>query len=327
MSVIYPALYIGGIGFVLAVILAVASRVFEVSVDERVQKVEEVLPGANCGACGYPGCSGFAQAVVNGEAPINGCIPGGEKVATQIAEILGQKVEKVEKKVARLKCYGGSKARDVAQYYGVQDCRAAMLVFSAGKECPYGCLGLGTCVQVCPFGAIEMGEDKLPRIDIEKCTGCGVCVRECPKGVLELVPLSKPVFVGCSSKDIGKVVRDYCEAGCVACRICEKVCPVGAIKVENNVAVINYELCISCGLCVEKCPRKIIKSLRDHKSLVAEIDREKCVGCTICKKNCKFDAIEGEVKQPHKVLPDKCVACGVCIEKCPKDAIRFVKRS
>jgi electron transport complex protein RnfB len=337
-EVLLPALYIGILGGIFGAILAVASRVFAIKVDERITKVEEALPGANCGACGYPGCSGFAKAVVEGKAPITGCVPGGSAVADKIGEIMGMKSQKGSvRKIAKVKCLGGhDKAKWSAEYEGLQDCNAAALVHGGGKVCIYGCLGLGSCAAVCPFGAITMSAEGLPVIDSEKCTGCGLCVKECPRNILELIPINKVVHVACMSQDLGKDARLYCDVSCIACKICEKVCPVEvevdgekrkAIKVENNVAKIDYNLCISCGKCVEKCPRHIIYSFREHKKVVAEIDQEKCVKCNICQKNCQFDAIEGKIKEEHRIIKDKCVSCGVCIEKCPKDAINFVPRT
>ncbi len=337
MGVLLPALYVGCLGLFFGLVLSIAAKAFHVEVDEKITKIIDVLPGANCGACGFPGCGGFAQGVVDGSAATDACIPGGKECTEKISEIMGTKSKPVKmKNVARLLC-AGSKANStiIAEYSGIQDCKASLFVHGAGKICTAGCVGFGNCANVCPFSAITMNENGLPVVDTELCTGCGICVTECPRDLLELVPMNKTVYVGCKSTDPGKEVRKYCEIGCIGCKICEKVCPVEyevdgekrkAIKVENNIATIDYEKCISCGKCVEKCPRNVIFSLRDHKSMVAEIDQNKCVKCTICIKNCKFDAIEGKIKEKHVIIKDNCISCGVCIDKCPKNAIEFIPR-
>lgn len=337
MGVLVPALYVGGLGLFFGLVLSIAAKAFHVDIDEKITEIIKVLPGANCGACGLPGCSGYAQAVVDGSAPVDACIPGGKECSEKISQIMGTTAgpDKI-KNVARVCCAGGkNNSTIVAEYSGIKDCKASLFVHGGGKACSTGCVGFGNCTKVCPFGAITMNENDLPVVDTELCTGCGICIGECPRKVLELVPVNKTVYVRCISVDPGKEVRQYCEIGCVACRICEKVCPVEyeadgvkrkAIKVDNNLARIDYEKCISCGKCMEKCPRKVIFSLRDHKMIVAQIDQSKCVQCTICIKNCKFEAIEGKLKEKHSIIKDNCISCGVCIDKCPKNAIEFIPR-
>jgi len=259
-----PALVtLGVLGVLFGIGLYLASRVFHVEVDPRVEKIEEVLPGANCGACGFPGCAALAEAIAEGRAPINACPVGAMAVALRVGEIMGVKVEAAEKKVAVVKCQG-REVGDRYRYSGPGSCRAAHLLLGGPKECPYGCLGLGDCVRACPFGAITL-KDGLPVVDEEKCTGCGLCAKACPRGIIEILPVSKYVHVLCSSTDSGALVRKYCQVGCIGCKRCEKTCPHGAIKVENFLARIDYEKCVSCGECVKVCPVKCIVDFHEKR--------------------------------------------------------------
>lgn len=317
-------LSLGALGLVFGGLLGFASKVFAVVSDERAEAIKEVLPGANCGACGFPGCNALAEAIAKGEAPTDACPVGGAPVAQKIAGIMGLDIEVAAELIprkARLLCCGGKdECGQLSEYEGLPDCRAANMYASAGRACTYACLGFGNCARVCPFGAITMNRNRLPEIDPEKCTACGKCIEACPKGILTLVPETAKVYVACSSVAPARDVTKACSVGCIACRICEKVCPFDAIHVENNLAIIDYEKCRNCGLCAEKCPRHIIIDQRPEKPK-AYIDPEDCIGCGICKKACPVDAISGELKQPHQVDSDRCISCGVCAEKCPKDAI------
>ncbi len=249
-----------GIGF--AVLLFLVSKVFFVPVDERIEKVAEMLPGANCGGCGCAGCHDFAVKLVRGEAVPSGCPVSSEEMRQKIAEFLGISHEEAEKKVAFVHCGGTKdKAIDRAEYHGIKDCLAVDLLLKGDKGCVFGCLGYGDCVRVCPFDAIHI-VDGIAVVDREKCTGCGKCVAVCPRGIIELVPYKQSVFVRCASLDLGKFVMPVCKVGCIACRRCEKACPVGAIVVQDNLARIDYEKCINCGKCAQVCPTKAIVDLR-----------------------------------------------------------------
>lgn len=266
-SILYPILSLGGLGVSFGVLLGYASQKFAVEVDPRVPLVRDALPGANCGGCGFAGCDAFANAVVEGTAAPNGCPVGGASTAEKIGDALGLQVEIGDKKTAYVKCNGTcSNASEKYKYYGIMDCReAAGLQGGGSKACSYGCLGLGTCVKVCEFGAIDI-VDGIAVINEDKCTSCGKCVGACPKAVIEIVPALKEVRVACNSVDPGKDVRANCKVGCIACKICEKQCQYDAIKVTNNIAKVNYENCTHCNACAQKCPTKAITFFVD-KSL------------------------------------------------------------
>lgn len=244
----------GVIGLVLALGLVYASKKFAVEVDPRVEQIIIVLPGVNCGACGLAGCSNYAEALAAGEKPANCCTVGGAEVAQKIGEILGVEVSMCEPYVAHVFCKGfEGKAVESADYQGIHDCRAAHAL-GGTKLCTYGCLGFGTCVEACLFGALKMNQDGMPVVDKSLCTGCGMCAKACPRGVISLVPATAQVFVDCNSKDKGVVVRKACTVGCIACSRCVKACEFGAISVKDFLASIDYNKCTSCGNCIEECP-------------------------------------------------------------------------
>jgi len=271
--IIKAALILGGTGLVLGALLAVASKIFYVEVDPKVELIREALPGANCGACGYPGCDGLAEVIAKGEAPPSACVAGGAEIAKQIAAILGIEVkeEKVAKK-ALVRCGGGK--NEVAHRYiydGELDCEMAQQIGKGPSLCCYGCLGFGSCAAACPFGAIVMGEDGLPNIDWHKCRSCGVCVEVCPRGIITLVPEDKKVHVLCCSQDKGKDVRSICKKGCIGCKACEKICEFDAIHVVDNLASIDNDKCTQCKKCVEKCPTGCISVLLKGHHSVEEV--------------------------------------------------------
>lgn len=259
-TVIYSVLVLGILGAVFGLVLAFAAKKFAVEVDERQEAIMGVLPGANCGGCGFPGCNGYAAAVVAGKAPVNACAAGGAAVATQVAEIMGVSAGESVKKIAQVYCTGGGCDHLKYDYVGIQDCLAASRVLGGGAlSCKYGCLGLGTCVSVCPFDAIHI-VDGVAKVDDEKCVACGKCVAICPRHIIELTPrkTKKYVAIPCSSKDKGPDTRNNCKDGCIACGICVKACPKEAITIVDNRARIDYDKCIGCGICAQKCPRKLI---------------------------------------------------------------------
>lgn len=258
--ILVATLSMGAVGGILAAGLAVASVVFKTESDPRVEQLLEVLPGANCGACGFPGCQGLAAALAKGTAPVTACVVGGAPVAGRVAEVLGVEVGEVpEKRVARLFCQGGrAEATERAAYQGVADCRAAHLVQGGPKACSFGCLGFGNCAAACPFDALHMNSNGLPEVDEEKCTACGKCVAACPRGLFQILPQKARTYVACASLNRGPEVRPVCKVGCIACGICVKACPEKCIVLENNLARIDYSRCTNCGVCVAKCPTKAI---------------------------------------------------------------------
>lgn len=259
-TVIVSLVSMGAMGVLFGAGLAWASRKFAVESDSRIDEIEAALPGANCGACGYPGCRAFAESVVGGGAPVNGCPVGGTAVATQVAKIMGVEPEDSgERLVARVHCGGGhAQAKQRADYVGIDDCRAAIIVGGGAKGCEYGCLGLASCVRACPFDAMVMGDNGLPIVDKDRCTACGRCVVACPRDLITLVPCSKEVHVLCRSFDRGREVRDNCQVGCIGCKACERVCEYDAIHVTDFLAAIDYAKCTNCGACAAKCPTKAI---------------------------------------------------------------------
>lgn len=323
MEILNSILVLGILGLIFGAVLAYASKKFAVEVDERVEAILEALPGANCGGCGYPGCGGLANAIVEGKAAVNGCPVGGAECASKIGEIMGITAEAGEKIVAKVICKGNCQsAKNKYEYEGISDCRAASVLNGGAKSCKYGCLGLGTCKDVCNFGAI-MIQDGVAVIDEDKCVLCGKCIDVCPKQIIGKKPAKQEVVVECNSRDFGKTVKEKCSVGCIGCGLCVKACKFEAIEFENKIAKILYDKCVGCMACVEKCPTKVIKG-DVSKRVKVTIDEDLCVGCTVCKKQCKFDAIEGSLKEKHKIDQDKCVGCHLCMQKCPKKAIKTI---
>jgi len=318
---LYVFIFLAVFGVVSAYMLAIVAARFVVKIDPKVEKVRDVLPGANCGACGYAGCQGYAEAVTaKADVPPNLCTPGRNTVAEAVALITGKKAEAREPIFARIMCQGGwNNSVKRFKYEGVQDCRAAVLAGGGDKSCIYGCLGYGTCKKVCPFGAISMNENHLPVVDIGKCTGCRKCEAVCPKKVIEVLPAGKVVFVACHSKDKGVDTRKYCQSGCIACGKCAKTCPFDAPSVSNNLSRINLDKCRVCGLCVKSCPTNAIADfiLQRPKAFITE----KCIGCQSCKKVCPVNAASGEPKKMHSIDHGKCIGCGICTARCPVQAI------
>ena len=258
MVILITTVVIVVIGIIVGAGLVYAGKKFYVPVDEREAAVRECLPGNNCGACGFAGCDAMAAAIVSGEAPVNGCPVGGAPVAEKIGGIMGQDAQILERQVAFVRCKGTCEATNKqGNYVGVTDCRSAALAGINVGECDYGCMGLGSCVNVCPQHAISL-VDGVAQVDPKKCVACGLCVKACPKGLIELIPESKHVVVQCRNKDKGPLVKKVCSAGCIGCTLCVKQCAFDAIHMEGNVAKINYENCTQCGMCAEKCPSKVI---------------------------------------------------------------------
>lgn len=231
---------------------------------------------------------------------------------------------KKRRMVARVKCKGNlCNASEKTMLEGVSDCAlAAESIGEDSKACSYGCLGYGSCAQVCPFGAIDI-VDGIALVDKEKCKGCRKCVKACPRLVIEMVPYDQEVAVDCNSKDFGKAVKEKCKVGCIGCQMCVRACPFWAIEFKDNLAYINYDKCTNCKICAEKCPTKAITALLEPRKK-AEISEDKCIGCTVCAQVCPVFAIDGNREEAHRVNPESCIGCGYCAKKCPMDAITMI---
>ena len=252
-AILFSVVSVTVIGIICAILLAFASNVMAVKEDERFPAVRACLPGANCGACGYAGCDGYARALLEGDVKTNLCVPGADSTAKSLSEILGVACEDVTEKVSFLQCSGDCSATSSKMdYHGIESCTAAKLLFGGSGKCSFGCLGFGDCVKSCPYGALSI-QNGIAHVDTKRCVGCGLCTTVCPNHLLVTLPDVVKVHVSCSNTDKGAVTRKACTNGCIACRKCEKECPVGAIKVENNLARIDYDLCTGCGHCAEIC--------------------------------------------------------------------------
>ena len=236
------------------VILAVASVALAVPKDEKVEALREALPGANCGACGFSGCDGYAEAMAHDGAAVGLCSPGGEACVAATSEILGV-TGSVVKKTAFVRCGGcDALAPKAFEYIGVPSCAAAVKFYGGDKACSYGCLGYGDCVKACTFEALSI-ENGIAKVDASRCVGCGVCATACPKSLLVVTEAKTAAVVACNNRDKGAVARKACKTACIGCMKCQKVCEAGAIKVENFLASVDPDKCIGCGKCVEACPQ------------------------------------------------------------------------
>ena len=261
MNFITPILIVGIIGLLAGVVLAVASILLAVPKDETAEALEEILPGANCGACGFSGCSGYAAAMSKGEAKPGLCSPGGEETAQKFAELLGSGEVSVEYKTALVHCMGSyDNTTDKMIYDGIESCSASTFLAGGISSCRYGCMGMGDCVRACEYGAVSVCNG-VARIDPQKCRGCSKCVEACPKGLIKFVPLKRQAVVRCSNCDKGRDTMQVCKIGCIGCKKCEKTCEDGAITVQDNLARVDPQKCTGCGKCAEACPRNVITML------------------------------------------------------------------
>lgn len=249
-----PIIIIAVIGLISGLGLSVASIVFEVPADEKSEGILKLLPGVNCGACGYSGCAAYAKAIANDKADINLCTPGGNDTAKAIADFLGIAAVDVSRKFAVVHCLGNSdNTPTTMEYIGHKTCAEANMYFAGNKACSWACLGYGDCQAVCQYDAIDIC-NSLAKINPDKCVACGLCVKACPKDLIDMVPDKPTAIVLCSNKDKGALTRKVCKVGCIVCKRCEKACEYDAIHVKDNLASVDYDKCTACGECVKVCP-------------------------------------------------------------------------
>ena len=259
LQVFIPALILLVLAMLFAIALAYLGKKLAVSRDERIDQVRDCLSGANCGACGYAGCDGFATALVEGKAELSSCNATSKEKKEEIAEILGLTDTGEAMKVV-VCCHGGQDAKDKYDYVGYGDCRSMELLAGGRKQCAWGCLGTGSCVDACQHHAVTVKQKGYSEVSLSKCISCGKCISVCQKKIIKRIPASATYYVACSNHQKGKEVRELCTKGCIACGICVKQCEVGAITIVDNLATIDYTKCINCGKCAAKCPQRCIVS-------------------------------------------------------------------
>ena len=269
MDILIAIAILGGLGLVFGLVLAAASKVFYVETDPRLEQLNECLPGANCGGCGFAGCGAYAEAVLKGEAPVGKCASGGNEAAKAMAAIMGVEAGEVTRKVALVRCSGARTydaegnltkgAKMKATYEGFHDCLAASRVGGSGPlSCKFGCLGYGSCTRVCKYGAISV-KNGVAVVDEDLCVGCMACAQVCPRKIITAVEPSQNVIIACNSLAKGAVTNRACTIGCIGCGKCMKTCPSGAITITNNLAQIDSSKCTNCGECAKVCPKGLIK--------------------------------------------------------------------
>jgi len=260
LAIVFAVLTVSLLGGILGIGLAIAARFFGLKKDANLERVTELLPQLNCGACGFAGCAAYASALIKGDVASNLCLPGGHELAQRLAQLLGQELsETISRQVTQVHCRGG---RDEAvyrfNYRGIRDCTALYLLGGGNKECRWGCLGQGSCIEVCPVEAISFDGKGLVWVDKDKCIGCGKCIEVCPTKVMRFIPYTADYLVACNSYDPGYKVRGYCKVGCTGCKICEKRSPEGGFSVVDNLSTIDYKARGSRKEAAQKCPPKCI---------------------------------------------------------------------
>lgn len=264
--IIYTVITLSALGAVAAIILFFIAKKFKVYEDPRIDEVESILPAANCGGCGFPGCRAFAEAVVKADdiSTLN-CPVGGNDVMTAVAKVLGKEIEAKEPQIAVVRCNGTPEHRkQITNYEGASSCAVVNSLYTGETNCAYGCLGEGDCVLACDFDAIYMDKNTGLPVVKDNCVACGACVTACPRNIIELRNRGKKdrrIFVSCINKDKGAPAKKACAVACIGCGKCVKECPFDAITLVNNLAYIDYEKCKLCRKCVVVCPTNAIHEL------------------------------------------------------------------
>ncbi len=261
LNVLLPAIILISLAMIFSAILAVLSEKLAVKENEKIKEIQSLLSGANCGACGFAGCKGFAEALVSGKADINTCNATSIENKKKIAEILNITSFSTNETIAVVACNGGNNTENKFDYQGFTDCKSAALVSGGYKACAYGCLGGGTCANVCNSDAASINCQNIGEINRSLCVKCGLCVNACPKRIIKFIPASAKVYVKCSNHDKGAAVKNICSKGCIACGLCAKICPENAVALIDNLPEIDYTKCVGCGLCAQKCPTEAITRL------------------------------------------------------------------
>jgi len=316
---------LGGISVVFGLLLWFANNKLKVPVDEKFDAVRACLAGANCGVCGFSGCDAYAKALVDGAAPPDACPMCKGAMRTELADVLGIELPDPNPMTAHVACRGDNyNARHRFTYQGLKDCGSAAMVSQGHKACRFGCMGLGSCAAACPFGALTMSPEGLPKVDRSLCVACKRCEAACPKGLISMVPANEPVRIACHASVRGADVRENCTVGCLGCGLCVKACRYSAIELKDFLPTIDYSKCRHCGVCAAKCPAGTIEVLLDarHK---AQVDAGACSGCGVCANICPAKAIYGHENQLHHIFRDLCVGCGMCKEACPSSAITLTE--
>lgn len=301
--------------------ITLAAKKFAIKTDPRLDRIRLLLPGLNCGVCGFSSCGRFSQALIDSTARPGQCIPAGIKTTGEIADILGIENSQPEPRMAVIHCQGGLKeASDRCTYLGIVDCNAAVMAGNGAKVCGDGCLGLGTCVGACPVNAISITDNGVAAVNAEKCTGCGKCCQVCPRQLIELIPKVHKIFLACNNHERGTKVKKYCTVGCTSCTLCVKATPSGAISMENNLPKLDYAKNENFICAAQRCPSHCFIDLIKIRPK-ANIDM-KCTGCGECLLVCPVkEAISGEIGSRFVIDKNKCIGCGICLEKCKAHAI------
>lgn len=267
--ILFATLTIGGIGLAVGLLLSIMAEILAVPGDPLVEEITEILPGVNCGACGYSGCRAYAEAMGSGfEENVSLCAPGGEEVAEKLGKKLGQTASMGERMVAVVRCQGDRNAtHNRLSYQGIKTCRMASQIMGGPRECRDGCMAFGDCAAACPYGAIRL-DNELAVVDPRLCRGCQMCVAACPKGLITMVSLDRQTaVVACRNREKGATSRLQCNYACIACQLCVRACPEDAIHMEQNRAIVDPEKCTHCGKCIEVCPQDSIISHPLHNVL------------------------------------------------------------